>query len=421
LNERKFTLDLAAKNNISLILFLSTFLFTQCAQSQPQNDSQAVVEDELVNDTNLRIGATQFELYQSKLEGKRVAIVGNHTSFVDSIHLVDYLIGKDINVVKVFAPEHGFRGTADAGEKVESGKDAKTGLPIISLYGKNKKPTAEQYADVDVVIFDIQDVGARFYTYISTMHYVMEAAAENSKEVIVMDRPNPNGFYVDGPVLDLKYKSFIGMHPVPVVHGMTVGEYATMINEEGWLADSLKCNLTVVECQNYSHKDFYELPIPPSPNLPNMASVYLYPSLCFFEGTKLSVGRGTNQQFQIIGYPDFNDSTFSFTPKPNVGSKYPKFNGEECFGIDLSKFGANYFRNIGSLYFEWMTLFYESYPDKETFFRKDGFFTLLSGNKSLELMIKEGNSAQEIQSSWKSEVNEFKKIRKKYLRYEDFE
>lgn len=417
MSERKYTIPLTARNIIPIILSLSLYLFTECAQSQSEN--QNIISN--ISNSKLKIGAERFEQYKAIVDGKRIGIVGNHTSFVDSLHLVDFLLEREVNVVKVFAPEHGFRGTADAGEKVESGIDTKTGLPIISLYGKNKKPTAEQYNDVDVLIFDIQDVGARFYTYISTMHYVMEAAAENKKQVVILDRPNPNGFYVDGPVLDLNYKSFIGMHPVPVVHGMTVGEYATMINEEGWLKNGIKCDLSVIECEYYSHKDYYDLPIPPSPNLPNMASVYLYPSLCFFEGTKVSVGRGTNKQFQIVGYPKYKDTTFSFKPKPNLGSKYPKFNGEECYGIDLSTFGANYFRNIGLLYFDWMVLFYDSYPDKSDFFRNDGFFTLLAGNEILRKQIEDGKSSDEISNSWKSEVNAFKQIRKKYLLYEDFE
>lgn len=412
---------------ITTILFFILLNLTSCAQ--PENKAikgdldtpKDTVEIYQKFKTNIVLGAKRFDVYKPYLEGKRVAIVGNHTSVVDSVHLVDFLLNKNINIVKVFAPEHGFRGTADAGEKVESGKDTKTGLPIISLYGKNKKPTKEQLQDVDVLIFDIQDVGARFYTYISTMHYVMEAAAENDKKVIVLDRPNPNGFYVDGPILDLKHQSFIGMHPVPVIHGMTVAEYATMVNEEGWLEKGVKCDLTIVTCENYAHSDYYELPIAPSPNLPNMAAIYLYPSLCLFEGTKVSVGRGTDLQFQVIGYPEYSDTSFCFTPKPNVGAKNPDYNGEKCCGLNLQQFGDLYFRNIEKLYLDWLLLMYESYPNKKEFFRKDGFFTLLVGNENIQKLIEQGKSVEEISAVWKNDVAQFKKIRKKYLLYEDFE
>jgi len=422
---RKYTIDLAMP--ITALLFFILINVASCAQQE----KNAVVNERTAHQdtlevyqkykTDIVLGAQRFEVYKPYLENKRVAIVGNHTSVVDSIHLVDFLLNKNINVVKVFAPEHGFRGTADAGEKVESGKDAKTGLPIISLYGKNKKPTKEQLQNVDVLVFDIQDVGARFYTYISTMHYVMEAAAENGKKIIVLDRPNPNGHYVDGPILDMKHQSFIGMHPVPVVHGMTVAEYATMVNEEGWLANKIKCDLTVVTCENYSHKDFYELPIAPSPNLPNMAAIYLYPSLCLFEGTKISVGRGTDLQFQIIGYPEYTDTSFCFIPKPNLGAKNPDYNGLKCCGLNLYQFGDLYFRNIGKLYLDWLTLMYQSYPNKADFFRKDGFFTLLIGNEEVRELIEQGKSSEEISTTWQKDVEQFKRIRKKYLLYEDFE
>jgi uncharacterized protein YbbC (DUF1343 family) len=405
------------------ILFFLLLSFSSCAQQQ----TPAVVNENDTSEyytkykTDIVLGAERYDAYSSFLQGKKVAVVGNHTTVVGGVHLVDFLISKNIHVVKVFAPEHGFRGTADAGELVASGKDVKTGLPIISLYGKNKKPSKEQLQDVDVLIFDIQDVGARFYTYISTMHYVMEAAAELGKKVIVLDRPNPNGHYVDGPVLDRKHKSFIGMHPVPVVHGMTVAEYATMVNEEGWLANKVKCDLTVVTCENYAHNDFYELPIAPSPNLPNMAAIYLYPSLCLFEGTKVSVGRGTDLQFQIIGYPEYADTTFCFTPKPNLGAKNPDYNGIKCCGLNLHEFGDSYFRNIKALYLDWLTLMYQAYPNKVDFFRKDGFFTLLIGNEQVRKLIEQNKPIEEISSTWKKDVEQFKQLRKKYLLYEDFE
>ena len=412
LNERKYTLPLSAKN--IFIVFLSFLLISNTACAQIESEKYQAIP-------KIEVGAAQFKKYESLIEDKNVALVANHTSVIDSVHLVDFLLNKGVKVVKVFSPEHGFRGTADAGEKVASDVDEKTGLPLVSLYGSNKKPTAEQLKGVDVLIFDIQDVGARFYTYISTMHYVMEAAAENDKTVLILDRPNPNGFYVDGPILEKEFSSFVGMHPVPVVHGMTVAEYATMINEEGWLKNGVKCRLEVVKCEHYVHSDYYELPIAPSPNLPNMAAIYLYPSLCFFEGTQVSVGRGTDKQFQVIGYPKYPDTTFSFTPKPNLGSKSPKFNGETCYGLDLTKFGATYFKFVKSLYLDWLILFYETYPNKAEFFRKDGFFNLLAGNNTLKAQIEAGSSAEEIAQSWGKELETFKQIRKKYLLYEDFE
>ena len=356
------------------------------------------------------------------IQEKRVAIIGNQTSMVGPIHLVDTLLSLGVNVKKVFAPEHGFRGNADAGEKVADGKDSKTGLPILSLYGrKNRKPNVEKLLDVDVVIFDIQDVGARFYTYISTMHYVMEACAEQNKKMIILDRPNPNGFYVDGPILKKGNESFVGMHPVPIVHGMTVGEYGQMINGEKWLANGVQCDLMVVKCQNYEHSDFYELPIKPSPNLPNMASIYLYPSLCLFEGTNVSIGRGTQKPFQMIGSPLISETGFSFNPKPTPGAKHPKLEGEKCNGYDLADFGEHYLRSLGKLYLHWVVAIYQESSNKSVFFRKDGFFKLLTGDKTIREMIETGKDANEIWESFQDEVKGFKITRKKYLLYSDFE
>lgn len=371
--------------------------------------------------TNIIVGAERTDEYLPLLSEQAVAIVGNQTTMVGDEHLVDHLLAQGVNVVKVFAPEHGFRGTADAGEHVQDSKDVSTGLPIISLYGSHKKPTTSDLADVDVVIFDIQDVGARFYTYISTMHYVMEACQENNKTLVILDRPNPNGHYVDGPVLELEHSSFVGMHPVPVVHGMTIGEYAQMINGEGWLSGGGTCDLTVITCENYSHKDFYELPVKPSPNLPNMASIYLYPSLCLFEGTTVSVGRGTDTPFQIIGHPDFTKSDFSFTPEPNDGSSRPKHNGVECFGYDLGEFGEFYIRNLRQFYLFWLIGMNKELDQGEDFFRSDGFFTLLSGTEELEQQLLDGASESEIRASWEPELSEFKELRKKYLLYVDFD
>ena len=338
---------------------------------------------EIKTNKDIRVGADKTEVYLPLIQNKKVAIIANQTSITHGTHLVDTLLSLDISVKKVFAPEHGFRGMADAGEHIKSGIDKKTGLPTISLYGDNKKPKPADLADIDVVVFDIQDVGVRFYTYISTMHYVMEACAENNKQFIILDRPNPNGFYVDGPVLNSKHQSFVGMHPIPLVHGLTVGELAEMINEEGWLKNKIKCNLTVILCDNYSHADYYQLPIKPSPNLPNMNSVYLYPSLGMFEGTIVSVGRGTDFPFQVIGHPELKNTTFSFVPKPSNGAKDPMYNGKACYGFDLREIGVNEITNYKKIYLNWLLGTYQNTPDKSTYFLKNNFFNLLTGNSVL--------------------------------------
>ena len=324
-----------------------------------------------------------------------------------------------MNIVKVFSPEHGFRGSADAGEKVKNYKDKKTGLPIVSLYGNNHKPSPENMAGVDIVIFDIQDVGVRFYTYISTMHYVMEACAENNIKFLVLDRPNPNGFYVAGPVREEEYKSFVGMHPVPLVHGMTMAEYAKMINGRGWLKNKVKCDLIHILCEGYDHSSFYELPIRPSPNLPNMKSVYLYPSLGLFEGTFISVGRGTDFPFQTLGHPDMEHANFKFKPKSTEGAKNPPFKGKECMGHDLRKFNDMILLNYKGLYLYWLTGAYKDSPDKENFFNH--YFNTLAGNSSLRQQIIDGIDEDEIAKTWNNDLLEFKKIRRGYLLYPDFE
>ncbi len=364
-------------------------------------------------------GAERTQEYLPYLKGKRVGVVANQTTVIGSSHLVDSLLAQGIRVVKVFSPEHGFRGTASAGEHVQSSRDKKTGLPIVSLYGTNKKPKPEQVADLDVLLFDIQDVGARFYTYISTLHYIMEAAAENQKEVLVLDRPNPNGFYVDGPVLKPEYESFVGMHPIPVVHGLTVGELATMINGEGWLKGGKKCKLKVVRCVNYSHSDFYKLPVAPSPNLPNMSAVYLYPSLCFFEGTSVSVGRGTELPFQVIGSPFIDSGSYNFTPKPTIGAKNPKHNGKSCTGYNLSAFGLLYVRNTRGLYLHW--LIGMNQKTKGEFITRARFFDLLAGTDQLRQQIIQNHSLETIKESWKQDLDSYKKMRTNYLIYPDFE
>lgn len=364
-------------------------------------------------------GAERTDEYLHLLKSKKVGIVANQTSIVEKQHLVDFLLSKDINVVKIFSPEHGFRGSADAGEKVNDGKDSKTGLPIISLYGKHKKPTKEDMTEggIDMMIFDIQDVGVRFYTYISTLHYVMESCAENNIPIIVMDRPNPNGFYIDGPVLEKEHKSFVGMHPVPVVYGMTIGEYAKMINGEAWLKNEVKCKLKVVKCQNWNHDTEYELPIKPSPNLPHKDAITLYPSLCFFEGTVVSAGRGTDFPFRTFGMPGLKNTNFSFIPRSISGaSKYPKFKGKKCNGFDLRGGKADMIRIRKQMNLEWLIFAYENCPDKSVFFNK--FITKLAGTKKLRQQIEQGLTAKQIRQSWQKDIELFKKVREKYLLYE---
>lgn len=391
---------------MAIIPFFSGIIFSQ--------------EPEINFDKTILPGANQMDDYLPLLEGKKVGIVANQSSMVHQTHLIDTLLKLKVDVQKVFVPEHGFRGKEDAGAQIKDGKDTKTGLPLLSLHGKNKKPTADQLKDIDIIIFDLQDVGVRFYTYISTLHYILEAAAENQKKVIVLDRPNPNGHYIDGPILKPEFKSFVGMHPVPVVYGMTIGEYAKMINNEAWLDDKSKADLNVVKCKNYDHSKFYELPIAPSPNLPNMASIYLYPSLCFFEGTVVSVGRGTDLPFQCFGHPGLKAGSYKFIPQPNEGASSPKLEGENCYGFDLSTFGWHYMRNQKKLYLFWLIETYDLLND-ENFFRKDGFFNLLAGTDQLREMIEAGKSEKEIRATWQEGLSDFKEVRKKYLLYEDFE
>jgi len=355
--------------------------------------------------------AYQTKEYLPYLKGKSVGMVVNQTSTIDQTHLVDTLRSHKIKITKVFAPEHGFRGEADAGATVKSGIDQKTGLPIISLYGANKKPTKDQLEDLDVVIFDIQDVGARFYTYISTMHYVMEACAENNIPLLILDRPNPNGMHVDGPILEMEHQSFVGMHPIPILHGLTVAELAQMINGEKWLKNDVQCDLKIVKNMNYTHNDTYSLPVKPSPNLPNDPSIALYPSLCLFEGTVISVGRGTEKPFQQIGHPSLTKFDHTFTPASMPGSsKYPPFENEKCYGISFDE--KNYFDGFSLQY---LIKFYEAFPQKDQFF--NNFFTKLAGTKSLQQQIEAGFSEEEIKMSWQAGLEEYKKMRAQYLLY----
>lgn len=363
--------------------------------------------------------AERIELYLSKLQGKRIAAVVNHTSVVGKTHLIDTLLNLGIEVEKIFAPEHGFRGTADAGEQVKDGKDTATGIALVSLYGSRKKPTPADLKDIDLVLFDIQDVGARFYTYISTLSYVMEACAENGIRLLLLDRPNPNGHYVDGPVLDKKYSSFVGLHEVPVVHGMTVGEYARMVNGEGWLAGGVRCDLEVIPCAGYDHQTFYELPLKPSPNLPNMRAVYLYPSLCFFEGTIVSVGRGTDKQFQVVGAPGFQLGDFSFTPVSMEGAKNPPQEGKRCRGFDLSNLKLSELRGRKALDLSYLIEFYRHAPDRSSFFLKNNFIEKLAGGPDLKRQIVEGKTEAEIRQSWQPGLEWFRALRKRYLLYPD--
>ena len=360
-------------------------------------------------------GANQIELYKFIIEGKSVAVVANQTSMIGPTHLVDKLLSIGINIKVIFAPEHGFRNLADAGESIENGRDTNTGIPLISLYGSHFKPTAQDLAEIDVVIFDIQDVGTRFYTYISTLHYILESCAENHVKCLVLDRPNPNGFYFDGNILDTAYSSFVGMDPVPVVHGMTVGEYASMINEEGWLKNGVKCDLVVIKCKNYTHKILYELPVKPSPNLPNQTSVYLYPSICFFEGTAISLGRGTSFPFQVFGNPDLPDRGFSFVPESVPGAKNPPHLGIKCFGTDLRDAIKMKLVPKSELNLDWVISAYNDFPKKDKFF--NSYFDVLAGGPVLREQIQKGMTSEQIRETWKDGLAKFAKIRERYLLY----
>lgn len=366
------------------------------------------------------VGAEQLDKYVPILKGKKVALLVNQTSIVKKVHLVDTLRSLNINIVKIFAPEHGFRGTADAGEKVKSGIDTKTGIAITSMYGANKKPGKESMVGIDYVIFDIQDVGARFYTYISSLQYMMEACAEANVPMMVLDRPNPNGFYVDGPILESKYKSFVGMQQIPIVHGMTVGEYAQMLNGESWLANKKKCKLKVIQCEQYNHSMLYNLPIPPSPNLKSPIAVLLYPSLCLFEGTIVSVGRGTDKPFEVWGHPLFKDNGFSFIPESKEGAKNPPFENKKCYGADLRLPPSDIMKILhGELNLTFIRNALSLCQDKAVFF--NSFFEKLAGNATLKSQLLAGKSDEEIRKSWATGIANFKKIRKKYLLYPDFE
>lgn len=399
------------------VLFLFTLIFSLGNCSGQHKMEGNPTEKTINTSTSIEVGATQVERYLPLLMGKNVGILTNQSGevVVDGArqHLVDFLLSQKIAVKKIFAPEHGFRGTADAGEVVKDGKDTKTGLPIISLYGSNKKPTVAQLSGIDMMVFDLQDVGARFYTYISSLHYVMEACAEQNIPLIVLDRPNPIGAKVDGPILEREHKSFVGMHPIPILHGLTMGEYAQMINGEKWLKKGVKCNLTVIPCAHYNKSMSYELPVKPSPNLPNYQAIRLYASLCFFEGTNVSAGRGTDHQFQIYGSPYLENMPYSFVPKPNEGAKSPKHNGKKCFGEDLTSYAKQ-----PGIELQWLIKAYKNSSVKKKFF--NNFFVKLAGTNELKKQIEQGWSEEKIKASWQKGIEDFKKIRKKYLIYSDF-
>ena len=372
------------------------------------------------NYAQIRVGADCTEKYLAQLANKRVALCCNQTSRVGNAHLLDTLRALNVNVCAIFTPEHGFRGEAEAGAKVNNAVDVQTGLPLISLYGKNKKPTAAQLQNIDIVIFDMQDVGCRFYTYISTLHYIMEAAAENHISVMVLDRPNPNGYFVDGQVLDTAYRSFVGMHPVPVVHGMTIGEYALMINEEKWLKNGITCSLQVISMDEWTHASRYNLPVKPSPNLPTSEAIYLYPSLCLFEGTPISVGRGTEKPFQVYGHPQLKGN-YSFKPLAIKGvAENPLQLGKVCYGEDLTSIADSLLLVYNSVNISYLIKTYKALGSNPSFFNASTF-DRLAGSAQLRQQIINGLSESEIYASWQPKLAEFKQIRKKYLLYPDFE
>ena len=417
-----------------LTVFLSVFLaITNCVAQD--ND---LMPSEEGNKKKLLAGADRMEVYLPLIKGKKIGIFANQTSMVGNTHLVDTLMKMGVDIKVIFGPEHGFRGTADAGEKVGNYIDEKTGIRVVSLYGNKKAPSPEDVKDVDILIFDLQDVGVRFYTYITSLQNFMEAAFEMGKPLLLLDRPNPNGFYVDGPVLDMKYKSGVGAQPIPIVYGMTIAEYAFMIAGEQWLTEKANAryafyktaknsvdtpfHFQVIKCAGYTHDSKYVLPVKPSPNLPNIQSIYLYPFTCFFEGTVLSEGRGTDKQFQVFGHPSYSKNLYSFTPNPNEGAKNSKLYGQVCYGWDLSGTALEVLTKVNNkVQLKWLMEAYKQFPEKDKFFLANNYFNKLAGNDILMQQIKDGKSEKEIRASWEPKLSEFKQIRKKYLLYEDFE
>ena len=428
----------------SVLISIAIFISSCGAQKAARTDSPGTpITSPAINasekrPTKIITGAERINVYLPLIKGKRVGIFANQTSMVGNVHLVDTLKKLGVNIKVIFGPEHGFRGTASAGEKIGNYVDEKTGIPIVSLYGEKRRPSAEDLKDIDILIFDIQDVGARFYTIISSLQEYMEAAMENSKPLLILDRPNPNGFYVDGPLLDPKFKSFVGMQPIPIVYGMTIAEYAFMIAGEKWLSEKANqkyayyltaqnsadtpFHFQVIKCQNYDHKSKYDLPVKPSPNLPEMQSIYLYPSTCLFEGTALSEGRGTDMPFQIFGHPLLPRNLYSFVPKPNEGARSSKHYYETCYGWNLHGTTDDVLKKVDNhVQLEWLIEAYKLFPGKDSFFLKTNSFNRLAGNDILMQQIKDGVSEKEIRKSWEDGLMKFKAIRRKYLLYEDFE
>lgn len=412
-------IDCKSRKNTAILRALTivvaiTTLATACSFSQPSSKNAGKKSGSA---TELLTGAAQVRDYLPLLKGKSIGVVANPTSLIGKTHLVDSLLKLGIKIKCVFGPEHGFRGNAEAGGFVANNTDSRTGLPVISLYGRHDKPTQADLQGIDIMLFDIQDVGVRCYTYISTLTYVMEACALEHIPLVVLDRPNPNGYYIDGPILEPALTSFVGLHPVPLVYGLTIGEYATMVNGEGWLGKGIKCDLHVVKLKNYSHSTRYQLPVRPSPNLPDMASVYLYPSLCLFEGTVVSVGRGTNKPFRIIGHPGLPDEGFSFKPIAIKGvSENPPCKGKTCFGKDLIKDADNLKAN-GRIELKWLISSYKQLKDKEQFF--SNFFAKLAGTPVLRQQVESGLTPQQIRESWKKGLDQYRAMRKNYLLYPD--
>jgi len=417
------------KSILNILISAFTLPVLSFCSPKAQKPNTSVIIKKQINQpeaakTSLKTGAEQLNLYLPLLKDKKVGMVVNQTSVIKGKHSIDTLRKSGVNIVKAFGPEHGFRGQASAGAKVQSNTDPQTGIPVVSLYGSHYKPTKDDLTGLDILIFDIQDVGARFYTYISTLHYVMEACAENNLPLIILDRPNPNGFYVDGPILEEKYTSFIGMHPVPIVHGMTIGEYAQMINGEGWLKNKVKCQLNIIKMNNYTHSTPYTLPVKPSPNLNTQQSILLYPSLCLFEGTIISQGRGTYFPFQVLGAPALAGKySFNFTPVSITGmSETPLHQDKKCFGLDLRNYDTNTFRKTGQINLKWLMELYKAYPEKEKFFdykqsKQMNNFDKLAGTEKLRQQIIAGVTEENIRKSWEPELSRYKQMRKKYLLY----
>jgi uncharacterized protein YbbC (DUF1343 family) len=399
------------------ILVLNLISCNAPAQGQQKQVKKQKTTEKPAAYVGILTGAERTSEYLPLIKNKRVALMVNHTSLIHKTHIVDSLLSLGIQVKTIFAPEHGFRGTADAGDHVKDGKDPKTNLPIVSLYGDKLKPSKEDLKDVEVVIFDIQDVGARFYTYISSMHYLMIACAENKIPMIVLDRPNPNIYRIDGPVLKPKFQSFVGMHPIPVLHGLTVGELAKMIVGEKWLGENIVPELTVIACENYTRTTRYSLPVKPSPNLPNDRAVYLYPSICFFEGTDISVARGTDFPFQAIGSPKITKASFSFTPKATDGAKNPPHKDVECRGYDLRNESNEFGAETDKLNLQYLFRMYAQHKDQQNFFLKTGFFNKLAGNSDLKLQIETELSEADIRKTWQKDMDVYLEKRKPYLIY----